>query len=223
MLTFSRRISDRYSVRIRISERDDGDARESTFLKRERSEMTLPSQMHGAEVSTITEPGGDGGECDALITACPGALIGVRTADCVPIAIYGASPQNIPVVGVVHAGWRGIRAGVIDNAVQQIRACGAHNIHAIIGPHIGTECYEFGAADLQEIVDLVGMEAAGYTIDGNPALDMGSAVRKQLTRNSVAIDHDIRRCTARDSRYWSHRANGDTQRSALIAEIRMSK
>lgn len=223
MLTFSRRISDEYSVRVRFSDRSDGDASRPTFLRGERSDLTVPSQAHGAEVFTVGRPGeGNGAACDALLTTCPGALLGVRTADCVPIAIYGVSFQNTPIVGVIHAGWRGIRAGVIDNAMRQVRGHGAEHVRAIIGPHISTDQYEFGAVDLGEVVAVVGDKAEGHTKSGKPALDLGAAVREQLRRNSVVVDHHICRCTATDGRYWSHRADRDTERSALIVDIKRS-
>jgi YfiH family protein len=223
MLTFSRRISDEYSVRLRFSDRSDGDACLPTFLLSERSDLTVPSQVHGAEVFTVGRPGaGNGTACDALLTTCPGALLGVRTADCVPIAIYGVSFQNTPIVGAIHAGWRGICAGVIDNTVRQVRGHGAHHVRAIIGPHISTDHYEFGAVDLGEVVAVVGDKAVGSTKSGRMALDLGAAVREQLVRNSVIVDHHICRCTASDGRYWSHRADGDAQRSALIVDIRRS-
>jgi len=223
MLTFSRRISDEYSVRVRFSDRSDGDASLPTFLLGERAEMTVPSQVHGAEVFTVRQPGeGNGTECDALLTTCPGALVGVRTADCVPIAIYGISVGNTPIVGAIHAGWRGIRAGVIDNAMQQVRDYGAQHVRAIIGPHISTDQYEFGEVELGEVVAVVGDKAVGYTKSGKLALDLAAAVGEQLVRNSVTVDHHMCRCTAGDGRYWSHRADRDTQRSALMVDIRRS-
>ncbi|MCH2625405.1 MAG: polyphenol oxidase family protein [Actinomycetota bacterium] len=223
MLTFVRRISAQHSVRVRFSECSDGDARLPTFLGEERNAMTLPFQTHGAEVYSVDGPGeGNGQECDALLTTCPGAVLAVRIADCVPIAVYGTSLRNIPIVCVIHAGWRGIREGVIVNSLQQIREHGAHHLRAIIGPHISTECYEFGKVELEELVAALGRDVAGYTKDGRPALDLGSAVLEQLARNFVAVDHHLRRCTATDERYWSHRADEDTQRTALIAEIETS-
>ena len=117
MLTFVRRISAQHSVRVRFSECSDGDARLPTFLGEERNAMTLPFQTHGAEVYSVDGPGeGNGQECDALLTTCPGAVLAVRIADCVPIAVYGTSLRNIPIVCVIHAGWRGIREGVIVNS-----------------------------------------------------------------------------------------------------------
>jgi copper oxidase (laccase) domain-containing protein len=211
MLTFSRRISDEYSVRVRFSDRSDGDASLPTFLLGERAEMTVPSQVHGAEVFTVSQPGeGNGTECDALLTTC------------VPIAIYGRSIGNTPIVGAIHAGWRGIRSGVIDNAMQQVRDYGAQHVRAIIGPHISTDQYEFGAVELGEVVAVVGDKAVGHTKSGKLALDLAAAVVEQLVRNSVTVDHHTCRCTAGDGRYWSHRADRDTQRGALIVDIRRS-
>jgi copper oxidase (laccase) domain-containing protein len=98
---------------------------------------------------------------------------------------------------------------------------GCHELRAIVGPHISASEYEFGTEDLAQMVKLIGERAASWTKDGLPALDLRAAVEETLSRSSVIIDHQVARCTAEDPRYWSHRANGDDQRFALVAEIRL--
>jgi hypothetical protein len=120
---------------------------------------------------------------------------------------------------VVHAGWRGIRGGVIDEAVKKLVELGSGPLRAVIGPHISAEEYEFGVNDLAAMVTIAGETVVSQTRDGSPSLDLGAAVEAMLLKNSVAIDHRIGRCTAKDSRYWSHRGNGDNERFALLAQI----
>ena len=219
MLTIHRRVGNLHSARIRISERSDGDARSDSFLVGEREDLTLPHQIHGSKILVITEPGeGHGIECDGLITSTPGAVIGVRSADCVPVALYSGTSSN-PLIGVVHAGWRGIRAGVIDEAVKNLVELGSGPLRAIIGPHISAEEYEFGISDLATMVTITDENVVGQTKDGSPALDLGAAVEAMLLKRSVVIDYRVRRCTAKDPRYWSHRGNRDIERFALLAEI----
>src|SRR5947209_16084022 len=72
-------------------------------------------QVHGSTVVTVDRPGGGAGETgDALVTSSDGAALAILTADCAPIAL-GA---DIAAVAAVHAGWRGLRAGVVDAAAD---------------------------------------------------------------------------------------------------------
>ncbi|HMC67930.1 MAG TPA: polyphenol oxidase family protein, partial [Mycobacteriales bacterium] len=80
------------------------------------------------------------------MTATPGCVLAVQVADCVPIALVAAS-----AVGVVHAGWRGLVAGVVGKSVDAMRGLGATEIEAIVGPCIEPACYEFGASDLETV------------------------------------------------------------------------
>ena len=219
MLTFHRRVGKQHSVRIRISERSEGDAASALFMPEEQHLRTFPQQVHGSEILSVFRPGeGNGHPADGLVTSTPGAVIGVRSADCVSVALYGMTSSK-PLIGVVHAGWRGIRAGVIDAAVRRFVASGSGPVRAIVGPHISTAEYEFGPDDLSEMMAIAGEGVAGRTRYGKPALDLGAAVAAMLVNSSVSIDYKVQRCTASDERYWSHRSAGDSERFALMAEI----
>lgn len=83
-------------------------------------------------------------EADAVMTRTGGFAAGVRTADCVPILI--ADPER-RAVAAVHAGWKGLAAGVVATAVKKMRDCYSsrpQNLFAAIGPHIMSCCYEVG-------------------------------------------------------------------------------
>ena len=221
MLTFYRRVGEQHSVRVGFSDYNDGDARKKSFFSAKKQEPVFPQQVHGSEVAVVEDQTNHNPyECDALVTRLPGIPIGVRVADCVPIALYANSFSG-PALAVVHAGWRGIRDGVIGNAAEQMVQYGCHELRAIVGPHISASEYEFGTRDLAQMVKLIGDSAASFTKDGLPALDLRAVVEETLSRSSVIIDHQVARCTAQDPRYWSHRANGDDQRFALVAEIRL--
>ena len=163
-------------------------------------------QVHGAEVVVVDRPGHHG-DADAIVTATPGLRIAVRVADCAPIALLADG-----VVGVVHAGWRGIAAGVIPAALDAMRSLGATEIRAVLGPCIHAECYEFGAAELDAIAAQLGDDVRGVTSWGTPALDVVAAVRASLPG---VVDESV--CTACSSRHWSHRARGDVERQAVVA------
>jgi YfiH family protein len=186
----------------RFTSRADGDA----LVRQQELGWATVRQVHGAHV-VVAERSGDLGEADAIVTTTPGLHIAVRVADCAPIALEGDG-----VVGVVHAGWRGILTGVIPAAMDAMRSLGARDIRAVLGPCIHAECYEFGVAELDEIAAALGDGVRGTTSWGTPALDVPAAVRAQLPE---VDDQSV--CTACSSEHWSHRARGDRERQAVVA------
>jgi len=114
-----------------------------------RAELLGLQQVHGVDVVTVTEgwPEGDGPRADAFVTRTPGLLLGIITADCAPVLFASANG----VVGAAHAGWRGAVAGVLEATIAAMRALGAEEISAVVGPCIHQASYEV-AADLRDSV-----------------------------------------------------------------------
>ena len=134
------------------------------------------------------------------------------TADCAPVAL--ASDEG--VVGVAHAGWRGLAAGVVDATVEAMRSLGATRIQAVLGPCIRTACYPFGAEDLDTVVTLTGPEVRGLDRHGRPALDLAAGVVAVLRRAGVDDVDDVGTCTACSDGHWSWRARRDHARQATV-------
>jgi polyphenol oxidase len=169
-------------------------------------------QVHGARVVTVAAPGAHAGEdADAAVTAVPGAALVIRTADCAPVALL--SPT---AVGIAHAGWRGLLAGVVEQTVDALRAVGAGAITARVGPCIGPGSYEFGPDDLAAVADRYGDAVRATTAGGGPALDVAAGVAAALERVGVALDGALPPpCTATGpDAYFSHRARADVGRQA---------
>lgn len=184
---------------------------------RRRAVVDLPwtwlRQVHGSRVVTVTAPGAGAGEwADAAVTAEPGCALVVLTADCAPVAL--ASPEG--VVGVAHAGWRGVAAGVLERTVEAMRDLGAEVVRAVLGPCIRPECYAFGPADLAAVASRLGDGVRARTGDGRPALDLPAAVRSALARAGVDTVDDAGACTACSGRHFSHRARRETERQAVV-------
>jgi polyphenol oxidase len=173
---------------------------------------TTLRQVHGARVVTVSGPGARvGEEADAAVTAS-GAALAVLTADCAPVAL--ASPEGL--VGVAHAGWRGVEAGVLEAAVAALRHLGATEVEAVIGPCIHPECYEFGSADLRRLSGRFGAGVATVDRRGRPALDLPAAARRALEDAGATVVATAPECTSCSGRYWSWRARGETSRQALV-------
>ena len=151
-------------------------------------------QVHGTRVVVDAE-GIE--EADGQVTTRPGVAAMVLVADCLPVALAG--PGGI---GVVHAGWRGLAAGVIEAGVD---ATGA--VCAAIGPGIGPCCYEVGD-DVRAVFGTTG-----------PTLDLKAIARARLEQAGVREIHDCGLCTACDAeRFFSHRRDrGLTGRQAGLA------
>lgn len=176
-------------------------------------------QVHGAAVVVVddvavvgfeTEPVADG---DALVTTSREVALAVRVADCAPLAL--ASGEG--VVGIVHAGWRGLVAGVVEVAADAMRAVGATTIRGALGPCIHPECYEFAEADLDVAADRLGPTVRGTTARGQAALDIPAAVCAAASRAQVDVVAADAACTSCDrERYWSHRGRAETARQVGV-------
>lgn len=214
MLTLRRRCGSSW-VRVGITERRDGDC--APIDGSAPGAMTVLRQVHGTRVVEVGQPGEHrDARADAAWTSAPGATLAVRTADCVPIALYGADAAGRAAVAAVHAGWRGLLDGVIAATVSQLRRHGIRRPLAVVGPHICPLHYEFGADDLRAAADALGPSVSAMTHWGTAALDLGEATRLALRRNGAVIDSEVGRCTASDRRYFSHRTRAEQGRTAVL-------
>jgi copper oxidase (laccase) domain-containing protein len=152
------------------------------------------------------------GDGDALVAEGPTSMLAVLTADCASVAL--GSDEG--VFGAVHAGWRGLTAGVIEGAVATMRELGATRVVGALGPCIHPECYEFSPDDLDQVVAACGDGARGRTTDGRPALDIPAAVSAALLGAGATPVAGVDACTACGDGYFSHRARGDRGRQALV-------
>jgi polyphenol oxidase len=170
-------------------------------------------QVHGARVLEIDRPGaGTGEEADAAVTRAPDVALAVLTADCAPVALVSAEG----VIGVAHAGWRGLLAGVIEATVDAMRGLGATEVGAVLGPCIHPECYQFGPLELDALAARLGPGVRSECSDGGEALDMPAAVRSSLERAGAELLGDVGICTACSPDYWSWRGGQDSQRQATV-------
>src|SRR4051794_16722565 len=170
-------------------------------------------QVHGDTVITVVKPGaGAGSKADASVSTSDGCVLAVLTADCAPVALV--SPEG--VIAAVHAGWRGLSGGVLQQAVDAAKGLGATDIHAVLGPCIHPECYEFGADDLDTVAARLGDTVRASTADGRPALDVPAAVASALKQAGVTQLDDVDVCTACSDDYFSWRARQELARQAMV-------
>jgi len=165
------------------------------------AELTTAKQIHSARVLDARgRKGAQIGEGDAIISAEAGVVIGIRTADCVPILL--ADPET-RMVACVHAGWRGTAENIIGATVDALRARGCNPIHlcVAIGPSIGSCCYEVGP----EVSRRFDAWRPADTRDSN-ALDLPAINQAQLLEAGVTQIWKSGECTyCQPTRFFSFR------------------
>jgi YfiH family protein len=181
-------------------------------------------QVHGTRVVEVDEPGElAGAEADAAVTATPGAVLAVHTADCAGVLLWGTGPdpvtdEPIAVVGAAHAGWRGLLDGVVQHTVEVMRRRGVDHLGWDLGPCISPAAYEFGVEDLAALAGRYGESVRATTLDGAPALDVRAGVRGALAEAGVDPERGPGTvpCTALDDGFFSWRARRDAGRQAAV-------
>jgi YfiH family protein len=157
-------------------------------------------QVHSSRVLDAPAPGLRG-EGDALVVRVPRLAAEVATADCVPVLI--ASDAG---VAAIHAGWRGIAAGVVPAALARL---GGRHRRAWIGPGIGPCCYEVGEEVARAVTGASTGEARRPGSGARPHLDLARAVVAQLDAEGVGTIVRVEACTrCRGEWLWSHRRDG---------------
>ena len=160
------------------------------------------NQIHSSVALHVTGPGYQG-TADALWTTTRNIGILIQTADCVPIILYAEN-----VIGVIHAGWRGIANGVIQNTVVQMRR-ECSTIRAIIAPCISVDFYEVGEEVVESIIAM-GIPRTVFCRESipRPYVDLRTAVKYLLTSLEVELLYCDPRCTYNDSSLASYRRDG---------------
>jgi YfiH family protein len=166
----------------------------------ELSRLCAGPQLHGTYVQRVLAVEGSRGhpvavDADGRATALRGLGVMALGADCLPVALgcEGA-------VAMVHAGWRGLAAGVLEQGVLALRELGRGTpMVAIVGPCAGACCYEVGP-EVHEA--FAGAHAHGRRID------LRAIAHERLSSAGVAELRDVHACTICDERYFSYRREG---------------
>ncbi len=183
-------------------------------------------QVHGTAVvdAASVTPRSKGPDADASIATGPGVVCTVMTADCLPVLLADVDGK---VVGAAHAGWRGLAAGVLNRTVEAMRAAGAGDITAWLGPAIGPNEFEVGADVLDAFVGAARnpaeadrLRAAFAALAASPGkylADIYALGRCFLARDGVLRVSGGTHCTVTEAeRFFSYRRDGVTGRQATM-------
>lgn len=184
--------------------------------------FSLVRQVHGARVvragrrrvgAGFEDPVTALGSADAIVTSSPRVPVAILAADCVPVCLADPATGQL---AVVHAGWRGVAASVVQSAVA--RFPNAREVEAAVGPGIGPDHYEVGE-DVAAAVSAACPGGALATRSGSRLLlDLPATVARILAAMGIRRIEREEVCTACEpGRFFSHRRDGITGRQALVA------
>ncbi len=196
-------------------------------------------QIHSVKIRTVnTSDAGEGyfyetrEACDGYLTFDTGIVLGVKTADCVPILLYAPQSADHPAcVAALHAGWRGSVGRIAGIAVEKMKAVGVDSgtVYAAIGPAIGACCYEVREDFRESFSEALGTAATEKYVrradrPGVWHADIKALNRDILLESGLTPDHidlsDL--CTAcHPVEFFSHRYSGG-HRGTMLSVISLS-
>ena len=207
---------------------EENRARVSAWFGAEPHRLATVHQIHSPD-AVIVDGSYDGTRvpADALVTATPGLVIGVLSADCGPVLFADAEAG---VVGAAHAGWKGALTGVLESTIEALISLGARREHIVagLGPSISRLNYEVGSEFVERFLEKDSSYAAFFTPsprEGHAMFDLPGLTTMRLTEAGVTAEN-LDLCTyADEERFFSyrrttHRSEPDYGRQISAISIR---
>ena len=199
------------------------------------------SQIHSAEVRYVDEKNAGQGyfcdeefQCDGYVTDVGGIVLGVKTADCVPILFEGYGRDGkLCAVGAAHAGWRGSVGGIAVKCLEALLKLGAliDSVRVAIGPSICGECFEVRRDFYETVVDMRGKDFADKFVipDGNrdgvwhcdlKEMNRALLISAGVLTENIDVSDECSCCLP--NRYFSHRYSRG-ERGTMLSVIEMPR
>lgn len=211
------------NIRITISSKRHGAIKKNKKIQKENLEkflkeagididsLTLMKQVHGNMVTLVDNHQAIIDAVDGVVTSKKIFFLGVLTADCVPVLLFDKDQQ---IISAVHAGYKGILMGIVENAIEKMVRFGAklNDINVILGPSIGSCCYSINTERAQLFRKQFGLDMIEER-NGKTFLNLAGVVKKILLNKQISEKHifnsDI--CTScHNNDYFSFRREGDS-------------
>lgn len=177
-------------------------------------------QVHGVDVFRADDASaaGDAPRADAAVARGRGIVLAVLTADCLPVFFADDAGR---VIGLAHAGWRGLAQGVLEGTIARMEVAPA-TLSAYLGPAIGSDAYEVGAEVRRAFVERDSAAVEAFVAqpgdsDGKLRCDLYALTRLRLRQAGVTRVFGGGFCTYRArERFFSYRRDGRTGRMASL-------
>ncbi|WP_165310432.1 peptidoglycan editing factor PgeF [Vibrio ziniensis] len=174
------------------------------------------NQTHSTVVLNVSEPTNDVLDADGVITSSSNVVCSAMTADCLPVLITNTSGTQ---VAAVHAGWRGLAGGIVENALKQF----SNDVMLWLGPAIGPQAFEVGEDVLKAFLDYDSKAESAFVPGkqkGKWWANMATLTRLRMEKLGIDQVFDSGLCTYQDSqRFYSYRRDGVTGRQATFIWI----
>ncbi|OGG10929.1 hypothetical protein A3J20_00590 [Candidatus Gottesmanbacteria bacterium RIFCSPLOWO2_02_FULL_42_29] len=178
----------------------------------------ISEQVHGSRIQK-TDSRTFYKDCDGLLCENKSTLL-VKTADCLPVFFYSAHKKT---VAAVHAGWRGLSKGIMTETIEIFRQMGieAASLIAVIGPHIGSCCYQVSADLVNKFGKIIADTDFYQKKDSDYYLDLSAIARYQLQMAGVkaANIEDMQVCTCHNLEYASYRRTNSRERNISLISL----
>lgn len=174
------------------------------------------NQTHSTVVAQASAPTKQVLDADGVFTSSSQVVCSAMTADCLPVLLTTTQGTQ---VAAVHAGWRGLANGIVENALELFSG----EVMAWLGPAIGPQAFEVGEDVLQAFVDFDSQAYQAFTprdIEGKWLADMSKLATQRLNKLGVTQVFDSGLCTFQDKNdFYSYRRDGVTGRQATFIWI----
>ena len=192
-----------------------------TWLKQQANMPAAPvwlNQTHSTDVITVLEPMASVLDADGAFTTAKGVVCSAMTADCLPVILTDTKGTQ---VAAVHAGWRGLAGGILENAVAKFSNLDSENkIIAWLGPAIGKQVFEVGDDVLEAFVRFDLQAKLAFAAKAEPGkwlANMSQLATQRLEKVGVSEVMDSNLCTFADpDLFYSYRRDGITGRQATF-------
>lgn len=213
---YSRGDYDSFNIAMHVGDNPDHVVANRDLLKQELALPNDPLWLHQVHGTRVIEAG----QCqdpraDGMVCFGPGKVCAVLTADCVPVFFCDRDATR---VGIAHAGWRGLAAGIIEETITALQCC-ASELMVWLGPAIGPHAYQVGDEVREVFVANDDIYAPAFLPDGLGTwrADLYCIVHKLLVAAGVEDIHGGGCCTYTDSqRFYSFRRDNRTGRMASL-------
>ncbi|WP_086775229.1 peptidoglycan editing factor PgeF [Vibrio coralliirubri] len=176
------------------------------------------NQTHSTDVVTVLHPTADILDADGAFTAAKGVVCSAMTADCLPVILTDTKGTQ---VAAVHAGWRGLAGGILENTVAKFSNLDSENkIIAWLGPAIGKQAFEVGDDVLEAFVSFDPHAKLAFEAKAEPGkwlANMSQLATQRLNKVGITSVTDSNLCTfAEADAFYSYRRDGITGRQATF-------
>mgnify|MGYP002877020243 CR=1 FL=1 len=171
------------------------------FITKEKKILIIPNQSHSSKCLIVRKNKFDY-NCDSIVTRDSNFILGITTADCLPIIFIDYQSK---VIGICHAGWRGLKRDIIENTINKMLKINSKksNIRAFIGPCIRKNSYEVS----REFINIMKFNVKGLWTKKNDKyyFDLPKLAKCKLNGSGISAIVDSKIDTFKNKKYFSYR------------------